>query len=130
MSRHLFKMSFSLSETHNARQNARKNTAKAVLGLTLVFLFTYAPFHIYETCLTLNINAEKTFAEIVKELKGANNLMSIMSILELFLSLNSCLNPVALFCTSLAFRRHLKRYLTWCCKPKSPTIDFELTRRN
>jgi len=130
MSRHLLKKPFSSSETHNARQNTRKNNAKVVLGLTLVFLFTSVPFHIYETYLISNINLEKSVYEIVEEMKGPSNLMSIMLILEVFLSINSCLNPVALFCTSLAFRRHFKRYLTCCCKTKSPTNNFELTKRN
>jgi len=128
---HLLKNSFSFSEeTQNPRLNKRKNTAKVVLGLTLVFLLTSVPFHIYQTFLILNVNVEKTVSEIFEELDRTNNLMTIVWLIEFFLSLNSCLNPVALFCTSLAFRRHLKRYLTCCCKTKSPTNDFELRRRN
>jgi len=42
---HLLKNRFSLSEeTQNPRLNKRKNTAKVVLGLTLVFLLTSVPF--------------------------------------------------------------------------------------
>jgi hypothetical protein len=127
---HLSKSRFSLTETHNARQNTRKNTAKVVLGLTVVFLFSYLPSHIYEMFLVLSINFDKSDYEIVKEFEVISNLAHILSVLDLFLSINSCLNPVALFCTSLAFRRHFKRYLTCCCKTKSHPTDFELTRRN
>jgi len=128
---HLLKNCSSLSEeTQNSRLNKRKNTAKVVLGLTLVFLFTSVPIHIYEMCLHLSINLEDTVGEIVKILNGTNTFLYIMSILHFFLSINSCLNPVALFCTSLAFRRHFKRYLKCCCKTKFPTNDFELRRRN
>jgi len=130
-SRHLLKNCSALAEeTQNSRLNKRKNTAKVVLGLTLVFLFTSMPFHIYEMCLHLSINLEDTIGEILEKTNGTFNYLYIMSILQLFLSINSCLNPVALFCTSLAFRRHFKRYLTWCCKTKSPINDFELRRRN
>jgi hypothetical protein len=128
---HLLKSRFSLSEkTQNARQNTRKNTAKVVLGLTLVFLFSYLPSHVYSMCLILSINFENSFDEIDKELDGASDLAPLLSVLDLFLSINSCLNPVALFCTSLATRRHLKRYLTRCCKTNSPPTDFELARRS
>jgi len=128
---HLSKSRFSLSEqTKNARQNTRKNTAKVVLGLTLVFLFSYLPSQFYEMCLVLSINFDNSDDEILKELDVATNLAPILSILDLSLYINSCLNPVALFCTSLAFRRHFKRYLTCWCKTKSPPTDFELTRRN
>jgi hypothetical protein len=54
----------------------------------------------------------------------------IRSILNLFLSINSCLNPIALCCTSRAFRRQLKRYLTCCCKAKSTPTEFELEGRH
>jgi hypothetical protein len=111
MFRHLLKSRFPLAETQNARLNTRKNTAKVVLGLTVVFVFTYMPFHIYETYLISSIYFEKSTVEILEQKERLKNLTSILSILDVFLSFNSCLNPVALFITSHAFRRHLKRYL-------------------
>jgi hypothetical protein len=129
-SRHLLKTRFSLSETQNDRQNTRKTTAKVVLGLTVVFLFTSVPFHIYETYVPYRIDVEKTIQEMIKEDYASSYFPSILYVLNVFLSLNSCLNPVALFITSRAFRRHFKRYLTCCWKTKSPPTDFDLTRRN
>jgi hypothetical protein len=43
------------------------------------------------------------------------------------LLINSCLNPVALFCTSLAFRRQVKRYFTCSCKASSTITKLQLT---
>jgi len=130
MSCHLLKSRYSLSETHNARQNTRKNTAKVMLGLTLVFLFSYLPFQIFQTYLYSNINLENPLAEMTKEMLEFEKFWMLASLLGIFLSINSCLNPVALFCISLVFRRHFKRYLTCCCKSKSPPTVLKLKRRN
>jgi len=128
---HLLKSRYSLSEeTQNARLNTRKNTAKVMLGLTLVFLFSYLPYQILETYLISSINLEIPLTKTKNEFGEIENLSMLTSLLTIFLSINSCLNPVALFCTSLAFRRHFKRYLTCCCKSKSPPTDLELKRRN
>jgi hypothetical protein len=75
---HLLKRRFSLSETHNALQNTRRNTGKVVLGLTVVFVFSYLPSHIYEMYLVLSINFEKSDDELLKEFEVASNLAQIM----------------------------------------------------
>jgi len=130
MSCHLLKSRYSLSETHNARQNTRKNTAKVMLGITLVFLFSYLPFQIFQTYLYSNMNLENPLAEVTKEMLEFERFWMLASLLGIFLSINSYLNPVALFCTSLVFRRHFKRYLMCCCKSKSPPTVLELKRKN
>jgi len=131
LSCHLLKSRYSLSEeTQKARLNKRKNTTKVLLGLTLVFMFSYLPFQIIETYAAFKIIWENPLTEIMKIIGEFENLSILTSLLDIFLSINSCLNPVALFCTSLAFRRHFKRYLTCCCKSKSPPTDLELKRRN
>jgi hypothetical protein len=129
--RHLLKSSCSLSEdSQNSRLNTRKNTAKVVLGLTVVFLISFVPYHFAETFLYSSINLENSFFEIYEELFWFFTFEDIRSILNLFLSINSCLNPIALCCTSLAFRRQFKRYLTCCCKTKSTRTEFELEGRH
>jgi hypothetical protein len=128
---HLVEISCSLSEeTQNSRLNPRKTTAKVVLGLTVVFLISFVPYHFCEMYLYSIVNLENSVLKIYEELLWVFTLESIITILKLFLSINSCLNPVALFCTSLAFRRQFKRYLTCCCKAKSPPPDFELEGRH
>jgi len=100
-----------------------------VLGLTVVFLISYVPYHIFETCLFSRLFVDIFNPQILDKRGGLQNLLEIKLILELYLSINSSLNPVALFCTSLTFRRQSKRYLTCCCKSKSHPNDFKLTRR-
>jgi hypothetical protein len=129
--RHLLKNPSSLTEgTQNPRLNTRKNTAKVVLGLTVVFLISYVPYHIAVTYLNSRINLDSFFDTDSSELNIYDNFNNVWIIVQLFFPINSCLNPVALFCTSLAFRGHFKRYLTCCCKTKFPPTDFELRRRN
>jgi L-asparagine transporter-like permease len=128
--RHLVKgCSVIPGETQNPQQNSRKSTAKVVFGLTVVFLISYVPLHIYNTYY-YSINNLDIYLSVFSEQKLDPLLFEIFAILEILLSFNSCLNPVALFCTSRAFRRQLKRYLTCCRKTNSPPTDFELRRRN
>ena len=130
--RHLLESSSPISEeTQNPQLKKRKNSAKVVLGLTVVFLISYVPFHIFETYVYSSINLDSaTFQVLKNELNLFHILLEIKTIIKYSFLINSCLNPVVLFCTSLAFRRHFKRYLTCCCKAKSTPTDFELTRRN
>jgi hypothetical protein len=129
--RHLVESSCSFSEgTQNHQLNARKTTAKVVLGLTVVFLISYVPYHICKAYFFYSINFGNTLAKLVDESESFDNFIDIMMMLKHLVSINSCLNPVALCCTSIAFRKHFKRYLTCCCKAKSPPTDFELSRRN
>jgi hypothetical protein len=129
--RHLVESSCSFSEeTQNPQLNTRKTTAKVVLGLTVVFLISYVPYHICKTYFFYSINFQNTLAKLVDESDSFDNFIDIMMMLKHLISINSCLNPVALCCTSLAFRRHFKRYLTCCCKTNSPPTVIELTRRN
>jgi hypothetical protein len=130
--RHLVKSSCSLTEgTQNPQLKTRKNAAKVLYGLTVVFLISYVPYHISETYFYTRINLEMSRASFFLEIGWIYNLFDIRPILKLFLSLNSCLNPVALFCTRLAFRRQLKRYVTCCCQTNSPPTYLEhMKRRN
>ena len=129
--RHLLKSSSPISEeTQISRLNTRRTSAKVVLGLTVVSLISYVPYHICDTCLFSSINVDNSFVKLIEEEFWVYTFAGISSILKLFLSINSCLNPVALCCTSLAFRRQFKRYLTCCCKERSSPTDFELEGRH
>jgi hypothetical protein len=132
MARNLVESSCSLSEeTQNPRLNTRKNTAKVVLGLTVVVLISYLPYHIFDTYfLYFSINLGIYSATSSDEFGWVVSESHIGVILQLLLSISSCLNPVALFCTSLAFRREFKRYLTCSCIAKFLPTIFELSRRN
>jgi hypothetical protein len=122
--RHLVKSVQPISEgTQNPQMNTRKNTAKIVGGLTVVFLISFVPYHVLRTYVIFNIDPFSD--EHVLDKLHYTNLVSTCLLL-----LNSCLNPVALFCTSLAFRRQFKRYLTCCYKANPTASNIELTIRN
>jgi hypothetical protein len=132
MARNLVQISCSLpQEAQNPLLNVRKNAAKVVLGLTVVLLVCFLPYHFYETYfLYFAINVYIYTATHGDEFGWDYSVSHLPVILHLLLSVSSCLNPVALYCTSLAFRREFKRYLTCRCKANSPCTDFELSRRD
>jgi len=124
---HLVASSRAMSEgTQNPVLRTRRNSAKIVLGLTVVFLISYVPYHVYWT---YYFSCQEEFA-LHDSAYSSFELDYTYLISTCFLLFNSCLNPVALFCTSSQFRQHLKRYLTCFCKTSSPSTDFELERRS
>jgi hypothetical protein len=130
--RHLVDIPRSLSEgTQNPKLKTRRNTAKIVVGLTVVFLISYVPFHAFWMYTSYvdegDIYYERNTDVMVDSVYKFQYLYLISTC---FLFINPCLNPVALFCTSSLFRQHLKRYLTYFFKTNSPPTDRELARRN
>jgi NADH:ubiquinone oxidoreductase subunit 4 (subunit M) len=116
-------------ETPNPQMNTAKITAKIVLGLTLVFLISYVNYHAFRTHV-YSVNQKSHEDKNKITIEEYYNLQYMYLISTFLLLINSCLNPVALLCTSRVFRRHFKHYLTCCCKTKSPYTELELTRRN
>jgi hypothetical protein len=131
--RHLLESSRGISEgTQNPQLETRRYTAKIVVGLTVVFLISFVPYHVFWTYRNFAEKEEQSvFPEIIDILEGSNYKLRYTYLFSNgFLLINSCLNPVALFFTSSPFRQHLKRYLTCFCKTNSPPTDLELRRRN
>jgi len=129
--RHLVESCRAISEgTQNPQLKTRKSAAKIVLGLTVVFAISYVPYHAFWTYYVCS--KDDIFSIYFKDVfRDSNDEIQYTYIISTcFLSINSCLNPVALFFTSSQFRQHLKRYLTCFCKTSSPSTDFELARRN
>jgi hypothetical protein len=75
------------------------------------------PYHAFWTYFIFT-KGEVTISENFNDiLSNSNNQLQYTSLISTcFLLINSCLNPLALFCTSSPFRQHLKRYLTFHCK--------------
>jgi len=126
--RHLVKCSRSIPEgTENPQMKKRRNTAKIVVGLTVVFLISYVPYHVFLTYIIWTRDIDEVYSSIrvmIFDLNyGMQNIISTG-----FLLINSCLNPVALFCTSSLLRQHFKRYLTCFCKTNSSSTEPEPTR--
>ena len=129
--RHLVESSRAISEgTQNSQLNTRRTTAKIVFGLTVVFAITYVPYHAFWSYFIWS--QEDIFLNNINDiLYNSNHIVRYTYLISTcFLSINSCLNPVALFFTSSPFRQHLKSYLNCFYKTSSPSTDFELARRN
>jgi hypothetical protein len=130
---HLLNSSRSIFEgTQNPQLEKRINTAKIVLGLTVVFVISYVPYHAFWTYVN---STEKEdiilLPNIIDFFSSTNyNFRYTYLISTCFLLINSCLNPVALLSTSSPFRQHLKRYLTCQRITNSPTNNIELRRKN
>jgi len=125
--RHLVKSARPISDNiEHPQAETRKNTAKIMFGLTAVFLISFVPYHIFMTYSLLSDKSQFQFwySAAPRQLRYTF-VISVCLILT-----NSCLNPVAIFCTSPAFRKQFRRYLTCCCKANSPPTDLELGRRN
>jgi len=130
--RHLVKSSCPLSEgTKNPQLKTRRNTAKIVVGLTVVFLISYVPYHVFWTYITCTSQLNAYSKKITDILEYSSDEVQYTYLISTcFLLVNSCLNPVALFCTSCPFRQHLKRCLICFCKTNSHPSALEITRRN
>jgi hypothetical protein len=129
---HLVENSRLFSEgTQNPQLKTRRNTAKIVVGLAFVFMISYVPYHVFWTYFICRQEEQFSFRKIANFIDYSNYKFQYpYQISTGFLLINSCLNPIALFCTSSPFRQYLKRYLTCFCKANSPPTDFELRRRN
>jgi len=140
--RHLVENSRAISEgTQNTHLKTRRNSTKIVVGLAVVFVISYVPYHVFWTYFicsqksplssTIVYNSYNHYSNIQNTLNSSDYEIGYTYLIsKCFLTINSCLNPVALFCTSSQFRQHLKRYLTCFCKTSSPSSDFELARIN
>jgi hypothetical protein len=137
--RRLVEISRPISEgTQNPQLKTRRNTAKIVVCLTVVFLISYVDYHGYWTYFIWNEQFEMeyvfsnfTFIYIRDILKLSDDTLLYQYLISTsILLINPCLNPIALFCTSSPFRQHFKRYLTCFCKTNSPSTDIELSGRN
>jgi hypothetical protein len=128
--RHLLKSADPIfGETQNIQLNTRKNSAKILLGLTVVFLISYVPYHAFWTYMVyVEYKMTCRMEDII--IDECHNSLYMDPVSTFFLLINPCLNPVALFCTGRAFRRHFKRYLTRCCRRNSHATNMELARRN
>ena len=130
--RHLVEISRAISEGgQNPQPKTCRKTAKILVGLTVVFLISYVPYHAFWTYINCTQGEEYFLIKITDILDESNyKLRYTYLISTCLLLINPCLNPVALYSTSSPFRQHLKRYLICFCKTNSPPTDLEIQRRN
>jgi len=97
------------------------------VGLTVVFLISYVPYHGFWSYINYTEEEQFCLPTITDILDHSNyKLQYTYLISTCFLLINSCLNPVALFCTSSPYRQRLKQYLTCFCKTNSPLLISNL----
>ncbi|KAJ9590044.1 hypothetical protein L9F63_016834, partial [Diploptera punctata] len=93
---------------------ASKTLTKIVLGLAIVFFISFVPtYHVLWTVIVW---------EIVPLELDMTYVVFASSCLLVF---NSCFNPVALYCTSVTFRRQFEHYLLCCCRRATTRLREE-----
>jgi hypothetical protein len=92
---------------------ACKTLAKVVLGLTTVFFISFVTYHIIWIVILWDIvprDVDSVYLEFTS---------------WCFLALNSCFNPVSLYCTSVTFRKQFKHYLLRCFRRENARFEDE-----
>ncbi|XP_062556110.1 neuropeptide CCHamide-2 receptor-like isoform X3 [Armigeres subalbatus] len=91
-----------------SQARARRHVARMVITFVVVFIICFLPHHVFQLWFHLNPNSEYDYDDFWHILRITGFCLSF---------LNSCLNPVALYCVSGVFRQHFHRYL--CCRQMS-----------
>lgn len=84
---------------------ARKKVAKMVLAFVIIFIICFLPYHIFMLWFHFNPNSQDLYDEYWHAFRILGFSLSF---------LNSCINPIALYCLSGTFRKHFNNYL--CCR--------------
>lgn len=105
-----------------ARQiRARKKVAKTVLAFVVIFAVCFFPQHVFMLWFYNSPTAQQDY----------NSFWHTFRILGFCLSfINSCINPIALYCVSGTFRKHFDRYLFCCLKPNVARRSRSSQRRH
>ncbi|XP_059608148.1 neuropeptide CCHamide-2 receptor [Phlebotomus argentipes] len=99
----------SLAAQSRSQARARRHVARMVVTFVIVFIVCFLPHHIFQMWFHLYPDAEDDYDEV----------WHVFRIIGFcFGFLNSCANPVALYCVSGVFRQYYHRYL--CCR-RSPS---------
>ncbi|XP_037728440.1 neuropeptide CCHamide-2 receptor [Drosophila subpulchrella] len=92
---------------------ARRHVARMVVAFVVVFFICFFPYHVFELWYHFYPTAEEDFDDFW-------NVLRIVGFCTSFL--NSCVNPVALYCVSGVFRLHFNRYLCCFCVKRHPHL--------
>lgn len=95
-------------QPHQARQiKARKKVAKTVLAFVIIFAVCFFPSHMFFLWFYFSPNAWANYNAFWHHLRIVGFCLTFV---------NSCINPIALYCVSGTFRKHFDRYLFCCWK--------------
>ncbi|XP_060658154.1 neuropeptide CCHamide-2 receptor [Drosophila nasuta] len=102
-----------LSIQSRSQARARRHVARMVVAFVVVFFICFFPYHVFELWYHLYPTAEEDFDAFW-------HMVRIVGFCTSFL--NSCVNPVALYCVSGVFRQHFNRYLCCFCIKRQPHL--------
>ncbi|KAG8230674.1 hypothetical protein J437_LFUL010488 [Ladona fulva] len=84
---------------------ARKKVAKMVLAFVVIFILCFLPYHTFMLWFNFYPYSREVYDDYWHAFRIVGFCLSFI---------NSCVNPIALYCVSRAFRKHYNRYL-FCC---------------
>ncbi|KAF6210431.1 hypothetical protein GE061_013537 [Apolygus lucorum] len=100
---------------------ARKKVAKMVLAFVIIFIVCFLPSHIFSLWFHFYPTANDDY----------NIYWHIFRIAGFCLTFtNSCINPIALYCVSKAFRKHFNRYLLCWCQDSANHEEISMAHMN
>ncbi|XP_066996504.1 neuropeptide CCHamide-1 receptor-like [Anabrus simplex] len=89
---------------------ARKKVAKMVLAFVIIFILCFLPYHTFMLWFHFNPDSQYLYDDYWHALRIIGFCLSFI---------NSCINPIALYFISGAFRKHFNQYLFCCCTDQS-----------
>lgn len=99
---------------------ARKKVATMVMAFVVVFAVCFFPQHVFMLWFYIHPTAEMDY----------NAFWNAFRILGFCLSfMNSCINPIALYCVSGTFRKYFNRYLLCYCVSEKRRSSISSSRR-
>lgn len=123
MARHLFLSTRNLPGESARQVRARKKVAKMVLAFVFIFAVCFIPQHVFSLWFYYNPNSDEDYNAVWHTVKIVGVSLAYV---------NSCINPIALFCVSGTFRKHFRHYL-FCCLPqnisRSQSVSVTSSRR-
>ena len=115
MARHLMRASGALpgeAAQHQQRARhvaARRKVARLVLAFVIIFAVCYFPNHVFMVWFYFNPNMEQDYNHFWNAFRWVGFCLGFF---------NSCVNPIALYCISGAFRKSFNRHLFCCLCPE------------
>ncbi|XP_071439436.1 neuropeptide CCHamide-1 receptor-like [Hetaerina americana] len=110
-----------LAQQQSNQVRARKKVAKMVLAFVVIFIICFLPYQIFTLWFHFYPYSQEVYDEFWHAFRIFGFCLSFI---------NSCVNPIALYCVSRAFRKHYNRYLFCCCVPSGQRRSIEAKFRN
>ncbi|XP_064099468.1 neuropeptide CCHamide-1 receptor-like [Macrobrachium nipponense] len=117
MARHLMQAAAPLpGEAQHQRQQhqrhvaARRKVAKLVFAFVIIFAVCYFPNHVFLMWFYFNPNMDSDYNQFWNNFRWIGFCLGFV---------NSCINPIALYCISGTFRKNFNRHLFCCLCPEA-----------